>query len=239
MADSGFGQQDPSDSAGPFNAQVFVIAQMISKVSTMKIVQVKAVDTGAKTVDVQPMVNMLDGDNQSSPHGTIAGIPYWQWQFGKNAIEADPVVGDIGIMVCADRDSSSVIAAKAIANPGSARTHDAQDGVYMGGILNGIPDQWIKFTDDGIEISAKGSHKLYSTSAAGWTVDQMTVTGNLLLGGNVLSQTGVTYAGNFHTTGTITGDTDVIAAGKSGASHVHSYIRPSSGGTGANTGAPT
>lgn len=220
MADSGFGQQDPSDSAGPFNAQVFVIAQMMAKISTMKIVQVKAVDTGAKTVDVQPMVNMLDGDNQSSPHGTIAGIPYWQWQFGKNAIEADPVVGDIGIMVCADRDSSSVIAAKAIANPGSARQMDAQDGVYMGGILNGIPDQWIKFTDDGIEISAKGSHKLYSTSAGGWTVDQMTVTGNLLLGGNILDEGGGVLAIDIQTSG------DVIAGAVHLKTHTHNYTRP-------------
>src|SRR3954452_9159058 len=102
MAGEGFGQQDPSDSVGEFNPLIFIVQQQLAKISTVKVVVVKAVDTAAKTVDVQSMVNQLDGDNQSTPHGTILGIPYVVWQFGKNAVLADPAAGDIGIMVCAD-----------------------------------------------------------------------------------------------------------------------------------------
>lgn len=217
-ATPGFGQQDPSDSAGDFNGQVFVILQQLAKISTMKIVKIKAVNTTAKTVDVQPMVNMLDGDNQSSPHGTIAGIPYWAWQFGKNAIQADPVVGDIGVMVCADRDSSSVIAAKAIANPGSARQLDAQDGIYFGGILNGVPEQWIKFTDTGLELHDKNSNSLIS-SATGWAfTGQVTfnglavMAGGMQLSGNIVNVGGGRYSGNIDTTGTIKSGTIDVAA---------------------------
>lgn len=165
---AGYGQLDPSDTASDFNQTIFIIQQQLAKISTTKVVLVKAVDTTAKTVDVQPMVNMLDGNSQSSPHGIIQGIPYWQWQFGANAILADPAVGDIGVMACADRDISSVIAAKAIANPGSDRQLDASDGIYFGGILNGVPTQTVKFTAGGMELNDKNGNKLVS-SASGWS----------------------------------------------------------------------
>lgn len=230
MADGdGYGQLDPSDTASEFNQQVFIIQQQLAKLSTIKVVLVKAVDTDAKTVDVQPMVNLLDGLGQSSPHGIILGIPYWQWQFGTNAILAHPAVGDRGIMACADRDISSVKATKAIANPGSDRQMDASDGIYFGGILNGDPTQSIKFTDAGMELHDKNSNSLISSST-GWaftgpvtfnqTVDVKgvaTLEGALQLGGSIENATGGEYAGNIATTGTVSGS-DMIA--NPGASQV-------------------
>lgn len=206
----GYGQQDPSDSVGDFNPVVFTIQQQLAKMSTFKVVQVKAVDTDAKTVDVQIMVNQLDGVGRSQPHGIVLGIPYWQWQFGKNMIAADPVVDDIGVMACADRDISAVKSAKAIANPGSFRKYDVADGVYFGGILNGVPDQWIKFTDTGLELHDKNSNSLIS-SATGWAfTGQVTFNGlaimpaGMQLSGNIVGVGGARYTGNFDTSGTIT-----------------------------------
>lgn len=219
---NGAGQQDPSDAASRYNSMLFIIRQQLAKISTMKVVLVKAVDTDAKTVDVQPMVNQLDGDDNSTPHGTILGIKYFIWQFGKNAILADPVVNDIGLMICADRDTSSVIASKAVAPPGSLRQLDAADGVYLGGILNGDPEQWVKFTDTGVELHDKNSNSLVSSNA-GWaftgpvvfnqTVDVKgvaTLEGALQLGGAIEGVTGAEYGGNFATTGTVSGS-DMIA----------------------------
>jgi len=235
--DTGAGQQDPLDSAGEFNAQVFVIQQQIAKISTMKIVKVMVVDTAAKTVDVQPMVNQIDGDSNATPHGTIYGIPYVIWQYGKNAVLADPVVGDIGMMSCADRDISSVKSSKATAPPGSLRTYDAADGVYLGGILNAAPEQWVKFTNTGLELNDKNGNKIVS-SAAGWTftgpvifnqtVDVKgvaTLENSLQLGGNVLSVAGSTYSGSFTTSG------DVVAGTIS--LKLHHHLAPGGGG---NTG---
>lgn len=219
MADdtTGAGQQDPSDSVGPFNPQAFIIAQMIAKISTMKIVQVKAVDADAKTVDVQPMVNMLNGNNESSPHGTILGIPYWAWQFGKNKIDATPVVDDIGLMICSDRDISAVVSAKKIANPGTQRKHDNADGVYLGGMLNGDPEQWIKFTDTGMELHDKNSNSIVSSNT-GWLftgkctfVDPLVAQANFQLGGDLTDVAGTgNYGGSIHIGGTLTADVDVV-----------------------------
>ena len=55
----------------------------------------------------------------------------------------DPTQGDIGLAIFADRDISSVRANRAQANPGSYRRFDMADGVYIGGILNGMPTQTV------------------------------------------------------------------------------------------------
>lgn len=237
----GWGQLDPSDTASEFNKQVFIIQQQLAKLSTIKVVLVKAVDTDAKTVDVQPMVNLLDGLGQSSPHGTILGIPYWQWQFGANAILADPAVGDIGVMACADRDISSVKATKAIANPGSDRQMDASDGIYFGGILNGDPTQSIKFTDAGMELHDKNANSLVS-SAAGWAFtgpvtfnEVVTMEAALQLAATIEGVGGGVYAGDIHTSGTITGDTGVV----SGAIHLTTHRHTGVATGGGDTGGPT
>lgn len=232
MADeSGFSQQDPSDAATEYNAQTFVMRQLISEISTIKNVKVIAVNTAAKTVDVRPMVNQVDGNNRATPHGTIYGIPYGPWQFGKNAIIADPAVGDKGIMGCADRDISAVKATKDIAPPGSNRKYNAADGIYLGGLLNDDPDQWVKFTDTGIEVHDKNSNTITTSSAGinwhdandnalisnaagisingvmfnrmGQVVGNLPVTGNFQLGGSFQALAGSVYAGNITITGTI------------------------------------
>lgn len=67
---------------------------------------------------------------------------------------------------------------------------------------------------------------LTATASIGLTAPTVTVNGMAFDGsGNVAG------SGNIHTTGTLTGDTDVIAAGKSGATHFHHE-------TGSNTGPP-
>lgn len=234
MADTpGAGQQDPSDSVGGYNPIAFAIERAIAKVSTIKVVKVMAVDTDAKTVDVQIAVNQLDGQDNSTPHGTINGVSYVWAMGGKNAFQVDPAVGDVGAMLVCDRDISAVKAAKGIANPGSNRKFSPSDGIYLFGVpgMNGsAPEQWFKWTDDGVSIQAKHGNTLTS-DATGWKfVGNVTIESNLQLAGNVLSDSGGTYAGNFHTAGTITADADVIAAGKSGASHQHND--PQGGTTG-------
>lgn len=216
MADDttkGFGQQDPADSVGPFNPHAFAIAQALARVSTIKIVKVMAVDTDKHTVDVQIAVNQLDGQNNSTPHGMTYGIPYAWAMGGKNAFEIDPAVGDLGVMVVSDRDISAVKNTQAIANPGSGRKFSPSDGVYLFGIpgLNGTaPAQWIKWTDDGINITAAHGNALTS-DASGWKfVGNVIVENNLQLAGAIQSDTGGEYAGNIATTGTLTG-ANVIA----------------------------
>lgn len=160
MAEKGIqGAQTPDSSSSDFNAHNFLIHQAMGRIGTSTIVKVLAVTnsgglTAAGTVDVQPLVNQIDGAGNAIPHGTIHGLPYSRMHGGNNAVIMDPQVNDLGIVTFASRDISSVIANRAAANPGSFRRHDMADGMYVGAILNGIPSQFIQFQSSGMTLTS-------------------------------------------------------------------------------------
>lgn len=135
-----FGQVSPINTNSPFAVADSHIKQVLNGISTIKMVKVVAVTGGGPSapcyVDVQPLVNMIDGAGNPTPHGILTNLPVFRLQGGIGAIICDPSVNDIGLIACCDRDSSKVKATKKVANPGSRRTLDLADGIYLGGILN-------------------------------------------------------------------------------------------------------
>ena len=132
---------------------------MISRIAGATLVQVVSVTNSGGvapvgSVDVSPMVSMIDGQGRTSPHGIIHNLPYFRLQGGANAIIIDPVIGDIGIAVFADRDLTAVKSTKAPGPPGSRRRNSMADGLYIGGVLNGAPTQYIEFNGSGVTITA-------------------------------------------------------------------------------------
>lgn len=150
------GQSRPQTGGSQYNALDFAILQALSRVRTATLVKVVAVHGGGVaavgTVDVQPMVNQIDGEGRSVAHGTIYGLPYFRLQYGSTAVIIDPVPGDIGMAAFADRDISAVKSTKKKANPGSFRQHDMADGLYIGSFLGGAPNQYIRLHDGGIDL---------------------------------------------------------------------------------------
>lgn len=147
----------PSNLWGVYNNLNFVIQQALSKVQTASVVRVDACTndgglTPVGTVDVTILVNQQNGQGNPTPHVSMYGLPYLRVQGGSNAVILDPQVGDIGIAVFASRDITNVKSTKAQANPGSFRMHDFSDGMYLGGLLNGIPTQFVQFSSTGISI---------------------------------------------------------------------------------------
>lgn len=234
---SGYGQQHPSDSASEYNVAEFITRQIMAGMSTVKPVRVVAVNKDKKTVDVMPLVKLVDGSGNASEQGTIFGIPYAQQQWGKNAVIGTPAAKDIGLLLCCDRDISAVASTKDAAPPPSGRKFSPSDGVYMAGFLNGDVEQSIEFVEGGIEIKAKGGHSLKSTETDGWTIDRLTVTGlliaqqNVQLSGSLLGNAGGIYAGALRTTGAVEGAT-VKAGSVQLGSHVHTGVQTGGGNTG-------
>lgn len=155
--DGYYGYARSGESLSDFGAVSFLVSQILDGRNTATLVQVKAVtNSGGVTpvgmVDILPLVNQLDGEGKAVPHQVVRRLPYFRLQGGANAVILDPQVGDIGIAVFADRDISSVKAAKGRANPGSARRSNKADGLYIGGFLNAAPSQYIQFASDGINI---------------------------------------------------------------------------------------
>lgn len=156
--DAGFlGTRDVQSNNSELDAHRFLIRQVLASVAGSALVQVRAVTNAGGVapvgfVDVQPMVNQIDGAGNATPHGTIHQLPYFRLQGGANALILDPQVGDIGIAVFADRDISSVKATRKVANPGSRRKNSMADGLYIGGVLNGLPTQYVAFTSAGLAL---------------------------------------------------------------------------------------
>jgi hypothetical protein len=157
----------PTDGGSEFNATAFVIRQLIGRLATAMVVQVKSVTNSGGVsavgfVDVQPLVNQIDPQGNSTPHGIIHKLPYQRLQGGQNAVIIDPQVGDIGVAVFASHDISSVKATKRQANPGSRRRFDWADGLYVASVLNGTPNQYIQFNSDGVTVISPTKVKIHS-----------------------------------------------------------------------------
>jgi len=169
--DFGYGQRAPEDTLHHFNVLSFVIKQSLGRMRTCTLVQVlSCTNSGGVAafgfVDVQPMVNQIDGLGNPLPHGKLFKLPYFRLQGGKNAIICDPEKGDIGIAVFSDRDISRVKNTQAQSNPGSRRQYDLSDGIYIGGVLNAVPTQYVEFiTGTGIKIKDANSNSIVMNSS--------------------------------------------------------------------------
>jgi hypothetical protein len=151
------GKERQDSGTSDYNAQSFLVWQILRSISGARLVKIMAVTNAGSVspvgfVDVQPLVNQVDGYKNATPHGTIYHLPYFRLQGGGNAVIIDPQIGDIGVAVIEDRDISSVKANAGQANPGSDRIFDMADGLYIGGFLNGAPTQYVQFSTAGIEL---------------------------------------------------------------------------------------
>jgi hypothetical protein len=217
------GAQDAGTTVHPFNTTDFHIDQAIADVRTAQYAKVirGAYDANGNDippgtigpigfVDVQPLVNQVDGNNgNSTPHGTIYKIPYFRYQSALGAIISNPKKDDIGEIIMHDRDTSVVRATGAQGNPGSRRRHDFADAVFHGSHIDtGTPTQGVAFSDTGVKIFDKNHNTVtlannlitIKVGNATYTFDQnglFTASGNVIAGQGGSDQ--VTLQGHQHT----------------------------------------
>lgn len=191
------GTQDAGSAVHEYNTADLHIQSAVSLVRTVLDVKVVRApyDSGGNVipsgtvgpigfVDVQPLVNQLDGDGNSTPHGTVYRVPYHRYQSALGAVISDPVVGDIGELVVHDRDTSVVRATRAQGNPGSRRKHDLADGVYHGQHISGdTPSQYVALTSGGIKIADRNGNTIVM-DASGITITSLGGAGPVRVHGN-------------------------------------------------------
>ncbi|RIJ02214.1 oxidoreductase [Achromobacter sp. K91] len=233
------GQARPAEGGDEYGAMMFVIGQALARLSTSTVVRVVAVTNAGGLapvgfVDVQPLVNQLDGAGNAVPHGVLHHLPYFRLQGGTDAIILDPKVGDLGIAVFASRDISAVKASKAQANPGSWRAHDMADGLYVGGLLNGTPVQYVQFTAGGINVVSPTkvtveapNIELNASTQCALNSPQIVLNGTVQQGSGSFGGTS-TWQGNMDTLGTLRNNGKDV-----GSTHTHSGVQsgPSNTGT--------
>jgi hypothetical protein len=226
----------------PDRAQLFTILKLLRGVHTATLVQVNAVraDAGPRgVVDVTPLVEDTTTAGVLIPQTPIYNVPYFRYQGGSSAVVLDPVVGDIGLAIFAEADITTVKATLGAAAAATTRNHSTADALYLGGMLNGAPTQWVKFLAGaaGIDISTPGALTLEGqtiTLTAGATMTLaapggLTINADVTLNGTMSGT--VAGAGAYQFAGTIVAP-DAVINGVTQSTHVHTDPQ------GGNTGGP-
>ena len=141
----------------------FFVKSFISRISTAVPVIVLSAEANASGgpagyVDAKPLVMDVNTNRQAVEPPVIYGLPYFRLQAGSAAVVMDPVPGDIGLAVFAQRDCSALQPeAKSPVPPATRRAYSAADGFYIGGFLNAAPQTVIELKQDhSIAVTAQG-----------------------------------------------------------------------------------
>ena len=132
-----------------YNGLSFIIQQAIrQQVNTCVVVKVTAVKDGY--VDVLPLVTQIDGNGEAVQPTTLYHLPFMRYHGGVCAVILNPVVGDIGLAVFAQKDCSNVVKGTTEPQqPASFRENSMANGFYIGGFLNQAPTCSIELKQDG------------------------------------------------------------------------------------------
>lgn len=190
-------------------------------------------------VNIKIMVNQTDGAGNSVDNAIINGVPYLRIQGGVHAVICDPRPGDFGLAVFASRDISKFTQSRTQSNPASFRQFSLSDAVFLCGIRNQTPTQYIHFTDDSIEIISPNKVHINApevvvdssnctVNASNCTINaettnngNVTINGNLMINGTIGQGAGGGGGGNVSLIGPMNVINDVHAEGISVAHHTH------------------
>lgn len=142
---------NPTDYVDEYNGLIYIINAVISdRVRGAEIVKVIA-NNGDGTIDVLPIVKNVDAEENAIEETPIFNVKYMEWQYGINAFQAEPAIGDIGLLVVCTKDTKNVKSGIV----GDLGTFELESGIYFGGIkgLNVPATQFIKMDESGITIT--------------------------------------------------------------------------------------
>lgn len=210
------------------NINEYIFNLLLSRHAFVHLVIVQKVKTQTGNqpplLDVLPLVTGFAADGSQVENSTVFNVPAWRLQRGASAVIMDPVEGDIGLLLCCDRDITKVKKEKKEALPASRRTHSRADGIYLGGVLNADPLQYVKFASDGIDIV---SPLLVSVTAPNVAVNadaKISLNAPVIEANGQLTQGSGSFAGNATFGGNVTATGEVTGNGVNLSTHVHGGV---------------
>ncbi|UVW54666.1 hypothetical protein NYO12_10075 [Klebsiella variicola] len=148
--------QKPSDISCQGNAVLSLMASASKGHVFADIVLVKEVSDGVMTVF--PLVSGANVSGGEIKGQEVYDIPFIQYQAGNSSVKMAPRVGDIGLVIACDKDTTNVRASRKSGTPPTQRRHSYSDAVYITAIasLNDEPTEFAEFTGSGINIKSPG-----------------------------------------------------------------------------------
>lgn len=222
----------PQDTSNDAGLQAFLFQRMLMSNAFITIALVTEVSESGDQVSVKPMVEGFTGAGDRIPKTEIYGVPVWRLQRGASAVIMPPVVGDIGMIAICDRDISGIKATKESSMPGSSRTHNYADAIYLGGVLNASPSQYVRFRDDGIDVVSPLAVTITAPVVEVNADTSLTLNSASIVMNGPVSQGDGSFAGDFKFKGNITAQGEVTGKGIKLSDHVHTGVQTGSGSTG-------
>ncbi|HDL6759489.1 TPA: phage baseplate protein [Yersinia enterocolitica] len=201
MGDSLFTPTSAQASEAESHAYIFRL--LLSGSFFIEIVEVTAVGGAAPNlvVDVIPLVTRTDQSGAMIPNSEVFNVPVWRLQRGNSAIIMNPVPGDIGMIAVCDRDNSLARSNRRQSVPATNRAHSKSDAIYLGGLLNNEPSQFIEFADGAINITSPNPVNITCSKANITAPDGVEiqtpllhVSGNITADGNITDNAGTQAA---------------------------------------------
>jgi len=176
-----------------------------------------------------PLIMRRSAKGETIPNTVIPRLPYFRYQHGTAAFICDPKVGDVGLAIFAQADSSNVNGDNYEKPPASFRKFDMSDGFYLGGFWGKTPETFIKIEDTGaIDIKAPESLNIESPEIT-IDCDNLTITAKekISLTAPEIELNGAIFGGGSeHANAEFSGD--VTADGVSLVNHVHTEVQSGS-----------
>lgn len=214
----------PQDTATESNTQQFMMQQMLMSNAFITLAMVSEVSEDGNIVAVKPLIEGFTGSGERIPKTIIYGVPVWRLQRGASAVIMTPVVDDIGLIAICDRDISGVKATKQSSLPGSNRTHNFADAIYLGGVLNAEPSQYVKFNDDGIDIVSPLVVNVQANIINLNADDRVSINSPIIEANGQLTQGSGSFAGNATFGGSVTAVGEVTGNGVPLSMHKHGGV---------------
>lgn len=221
----------PQDTSTDANAQQFLMSQFLMGKSFITLGVVASVTEDGKVVSVKPMVEGFTGAGEINPNSIINGVPVWRLQRGASAVIMPPVVGDIGMIAICDRDISAVKATKKPALPGSNRTHNYADAIYLGGVINAEPSQYVKFSDAGIDVASPLDINVNGRNVAINSEGRASINAPTIELNGAVTQGKGSNGGNAVFGGSVTATGEVTGSGIKLSTHTHGGVQSGNSST--------
>ncbi|MGF6438075.1 oxidoreductase [Kosakonia sp. 1610] len=235
MAKKGEFSFKPQDVNCEANINEFIFNTLMSRRAFIQLVIVNKVKDGP-LLDVTPLVSGFSADGSRTGNSPVFNIPVWRLQRGASALIMDPVEGDIGLMLCCDRDITNVRNEKKESLPASLRVNNKSDGIYLGGVLNAEPSQYVKFANDGIDIVSPLVVQVNGNTVIMNAEDKISLNAPVIEMNGQFAQGGGSFSGNATFGGTMTVVGEVTANGIPVSTHRHGGVE--SGSSQTNTPTP-
>ncbi len=194
-------------------------------------------DRTANRARVQPLIQVLTTNGDRITRAEIPSIPVILLGGGGFFISFHLPAGSLGFIKASDRDISLFLQSYEDNPPNTNRLHSFEDSLFIpdvmkGHTINAEDDQAmvIQNLDGTVRFSLNDSRIKLTVGSS-----TMTITDGL----TTLDASNLQVNGDIGSTGTITGDTDVIGGGISVLNHTHAQGVDSDGNTEQETNAPS